>query len=82
MFDKIKLEDISYHMESNNIIFSVALKDEKQILMASGRIHRHSTHGTGVWDITTGSVLTLTLPTNITDKPLKKIKQSFNEMVS
>ena len=81
MFEKIRLEKISYHIEGNTIVFSCPIHDEKQMLLASGRIHRHTTHGTGQWN-TLGSFLTLSLPTSSLDKSLEKIKQLFNSMVS
>jgi hypothetical protein len=81
ILDKIHLEEISYHVEGTKIIFSCQLKKEKELLFAAGRIHRETTHGTGVWELK-GSTLSFTIPTSILDKSLEKIKQSFNMMVS
>jgi hypothetical protein len=82
MFGKIKLENINYRIADKSIIFSTLLRDPKQMLLAAGRIHQHTTHGTGEWTISAGSILLLELPTSSVDKNLNKIKEAFNQMVS
>jgi hypothetical protein len=81
MFDKINLEKISFYIFEDKITFTCQVKDQKQILLASGRIHQKQTHGLGVWTMD-GTTLSYAIPTSNTDMILSKIKQAFNSMVS
>jgi len=80
MFDKIGLEKITIKVSNSTIIFTTVLNDQKQVLLASGRVHQNMAIGTGVWAINS-NILALTLPHPTVIK-LEKIKQQFNQMVS